>query len=258
VISPVRIQVISINTVREAVRSRLLYTLLFFALIMIGTGVLLSTLSYVERERIVQDVGLASIRLFSAGIAIFVGVGLIHGEVERRTIFTILSKPLSRSEFLLGKYVGLVLTTWLQVAIMGAAFAVVSLAVGAPLDQAHLAALGLIGMELVVLVAVATLFSAFTTPMLASLFSLGFYAIGHLTRDLRDIGAASPSEAIQQVTAVFHRLMPDLESFNYASEAAHGLALAPSDFWLPVVYGSGYVAILLLLAIGIFERRDFL
>ena len=93
---------------REAVRNRVLYVLLFFALVLIGTGVLLSTLSYVERERILQDVGLASIRLFGAAIAIFVGVGLIHKEVERRTIYTILSKPVSRTEFLLGKYAGLV------------------------------------------------------------------------------------------------------------------------------------------------------
>ena len=89
-------------------RSKLLYTLLFFALVLIGAGVLLAALSYVERDRILQDVGLAAIRFFGVAIAIFVGVGLIHKEVDRRTVYTILSKPLSRGEFLLGKYVGLV------------------------------------------------------------------------------------------------------------------------------------------------------
>ncbi len=95
-----------VNTVREAIRHRVLYTLLFFALALIGTGVLLSTLSYVESDRILQDVGFAAIRVFAVAIAIFVGIGLVHREVDRRTIFTILSKPISRSEFLLGKYVG--------------------------------------------------------------------------------------------------------------------------------------------------------
>src|SRR5690606_15726934 len=133
VISPVRVAVIAANTVREAVRSKVLYTLVFFAVLLIGTGVLLSMLTYVEGQRILQSVGLAAIRLFGAAIAIFVGIGLIHREVERRTIFTILSKPVTRSEFLLGKYAGLVVTIWLQVLVMGAAFAAVSLLAGAPL-----------------------------------------------------------------------------------------------------------------------------
>ncbi|MFP6624972.1 MAG: ABC transporter permease subunit, partial [Myxococcota bacterium] len=129
-----RIGTIAENTIREAIRNRLLYTLLFFAVALIGTGVLVSNLSYVEGERILQDVGLAAIRLMSVGIGTFVGVGLIHGEIERRTLYTILSKPVSRVEFLLGKYLGLVLTTWLMLVVMGIAFAGVSLGYGAPLD----------------------------------------------------------------------------------------------------------------------------
>jgi ABC-type transport system involved in multi-copper enzyme maturation permease subunit len=125
-ISPLRVWAIGTNTVREAIRNKLLYTLLFFAIVLIGTGVIVSSISYVESGRILQDVGLASIRLFSVGIAIFVGVGLIHGEVHQRTIYTILSKPVSRAEFLVGKYVGLLLTVWLQLAIMTVAFLVVS------------------------------------------------------------------------------------------------------------------------------------
>ena len=112
-----RIWTIARNTLREAVRNKVLYALLFFAIFIIGTGVVLSGLSYVESERILQDFGFAAIRLFSVAIAIFVGVSLIHREVERRTVYTILSKPISRAEFLLGKYVGLVVTIWMQMAI---------------------------------------------------------------------------------------------------------------------------------------------
>ncbi len=256
-ISLLRIGTIAANTVREAIRSRLLYTLLFFAILLIATGVLVSALSYVERERIVQDMGLSAIRLFSAGIAIFVGVGLIHGEVDRRTIFTILSKPLSRSEFLLGKYLGLVLTTWLQVAIMSAAFALVSLSVGAPLDAGHVAAIGLTCVALMVIVAVATLFSSFTTPMLASLVSVGSYAVGHLTRDLRQCAEQGDLEGLRSVAIWVHRLLPDLESFNLSIEAAHGLPIPATEIWLPVLYGSLYAAALLFLASYLFARRDF-
>jgi Cu-processing system permease protein len=256
-ISPLRVWTLAANTVREAVRNKLLYTLLAFAVVMIATGVLLSTLSYVERERIVQDVGLAAIRLFGVGIAIFVGVGLIHKEVDRRTIQTILSKPVSRAEFLLGKFVGLVLTIWGQVAIMAVAFVAVSWMAGAPVDAGHAKAIGLAAMELMLIVAVATLFSSFTTPMLASLFSVGIYLVGHLTRDLRALGAQSEVESVERVSALLYRVLPDLESFNVTVQAVHGLPIPPAEIWLPALYGLGYSAALLALAVLVFERRDF-
>jgi len=252
-----RIWTIALNTVREAIRNKLLYTLLFFAVFIIATGVLLATLSYAESERILQDFGFAAIRLFSVAIAIFVGVTLIHREVERRTVYTILSKPLSRAEFLLGKFAGLVVTIWMQMAIMVVAFVAVSLATGAPLGLGHLLAFGLTAVELALVVAVATLFSAFTTPILASFFSVGIWIVGNLTRDLRDIGANSSSESVQRATALAHRVFPDLESFNFSLGASHGLAFTAADLWLPLAYGLGYIAVVLVCAIGIFERRDF-
>ncbi|MDP6978649.1 MAG: ABC transporter permease [Myxococcota bacterium] len=252
-----RIWTIGLNTVREAIRNKLLYTLLFFAIVMIGTGVIVGSISYVEGSRILQDVGLASIRLFSTGIAIFVGVGLIHGEVYRRTIYTILSKPVSRAEFLIGKFVGLVMTIWLQLLIMSAAFVVVSLLSGAPVDLGHASALGLIGVELAIVVAVATLFSAFTTPMLASFFTLGIYMMGHLSRDLLQIGANSESASLERITRVIYEVLPDLEMYNLSIQAVHQLPIAASEVWLPVLYGLGYVAAILFAASHIFERRDF-
>jgi ABC-type transport system involved in multi-copper enzyme maturation permease subunit len=252
-----RIWTLAANTVREAIRNKLLYTLLFFALLLIGSASLLATLSYVERDRILQDIGLAAIRFFGVAIAIFVGVGLIHKEVDRRTVYTILSKPLSRAEFLLGKYLGLLLTLWLQMAILVLAFLATSLATGAPLGAVHAAALGLTAVELALVVAIATLFSTFTTPMLASFFSAGLWAVGHLSRELRDLGARSEIGGMQAVTGLLHRALPDLASFDLSVEAAHGLPITASDVWLPVVYGAGYVAILLFCAVALFERRDF-
>jgi ABC-type transport system involved in multi-copper enzyme maturation permease subunit len=252
-----RIWTLAHNTIREAVRNKLMYTLLFFAIALIGTGVLVSTLSYVESERILQDVGLAAIRLMSVGIGVFVGVGLIHGEVERRTIYTILSKPVSRVEFLLGKYVGLVLTTWLMLAVMALAFAAVSVGYGAPLDGGHAIAFGLIAMELVVLVAVATLFSAFTTPMLASLFTVGVYLLGHLSRDLRQLGEQAEMASVRPVAAFLFEVLPDLESFNVAIEAVHQLPIPTEQVLAAVAYGFGYATVLLVIASWLFARRDF-
>ena len=252
-----RIWAIAFNTGREAIRNKLLYTLLFFALAMMIFGTVLSTLSYVERERMVQDFAFASIRLFSVAIAVFVGVGLIHKEVDRRTVYTILSKPLSRTEFLIGKFTGLILIIWLQVAIMASLFAGVSLLMGAPIGFTHFAALSLTAVELAIVVALATLFSSFTTPLLASFFSCGIWLAGHLTRDLRDHGANSSNVLVREGTAWMHRVLPDLESFNLSIEAAHQLPIAASDIWFPALYGAGYVAIILASATLIFERRDF-
>ena len=251
-----RVLTIAWNTGREAVRSKLLYTLLFFALLLICASLALAGISYVERERILQDISLASIRFFAIAISIFVGVGLIHKEVDRRTVYTILSKPLSRGEFLIGKYVGLVATLWLQAAIMVAAFAAVSLLRGAPLGAGHAAAFALLAVELAVVVAIATLFSAFTTPLLATLFAGGVWIAGNLTRNLRDLGADSELGLVRQATALLYGVLPDLSSFNLSIEAVHGLPLTASDVWLPVAYGSAYVAIVLVCAVSIFERRD--
>jgi ABC-type transport system involved in multi-copper enzyme maturation permease subunit len=252
-----RILTIAWNTWREAIRSKLLYTLFFFAMVLILASLILANISYVERNRILQDIAMASIRFFSVAIAIFVGVGLIHREVDRRTVYTILSKPLSRGEFLLGKYFGLVATLWLQAAIMSCVFVVISLFREVPLTDGHAAAFGLLAMELAVVTAIATLFSAFTTPLLASLFAGGVWIAGNLSRNLRDIGIDSDAEIVRQVTALLHRLLPDLASFNLSIEAAHGLPLAASDLWLPVVYGVAYATIVLICAVTVFERRDF-
>jgi Cu-processing system permease protein len=256
VISVQRVAAIAANTFREAIRSKVLYTLVFFAVAMIGTGTLVSYLSYVERDRIMQSVGLSAIRLFGVLIAVFMGVGLVHREVERRTIYTILSRAISRTEFLVGKFVGLVATLGLQVGVMAIAFVAVSLVAGAPLGSVHAVALALAFAELAVVVAIATFFSSFTTPLLASLFTGGIYLVGHVTRDLRELGAQSDAASVERITWLLYRVLPDLESFNLSVQAVHGLPLEPGQIVPPLLYGGLYVALLLALGATILERRD--
>jgi hypothetical protein len=140
---------------------------------------------------------------------------------------------------------------------MVAVFAAVSLGTGAPLTSSHAAVFLLLGVELAVMVAIATFFSAFTTPMLASFFSGGIWVVGNLTRNLRDIGAQSDVESVRMLTLWLHRVMPDLDAFNLTVQAAHGLPLAASDVWLALVYGVSYSAVVLVAAVALFERRDF-
>jgi hypothetical protein len=207
---------IAANTVRESVRSKLLYGLLFFAVLLIGGGAVVATLSYVEGHRILQDVGMGAVRQF----------------------------------------LGLTLTIWLQMVIMGAAFVGVSLATGAPLGASHLIFFVLAAFELALVVGIATFFSAFTTPVLAAFFTTGVWVVGHATRELRDIGARADSALLERTTWLLHRVLPDLESFNLSSEAAHLLPVTTADWVLPAIYGTGYLALVLFAAVAIFERRD--
>ncbi len=252
-----RIRALAANTLLEAIRSKVLFTLLFFALVMIASGLLIGTLSYVDNNRIVQDVGLASIRLFGTAIAIFLGVGLIFKEVERRTIYTILSKPTSRSEFLFGKYCGLVITVWMQVVLMAVVYVIISLISEAPLGFDYVAVIGLLMLELALVVALATLFSAFSTPMLSSMFTLGIVMVGHMSRDLLEIGKKSDVPNMQLITNLMYRVLPDLAAFDLTLHVTHGLEITQRQIVYPLIYGSGYIVLVLLLASLIFSRRDF-
>jgi len=245
------------NTLREAVRNKILFGLLFFALLMIASGMIVSALSYVENARILQDVGLAAIRLFGVAMAIFLGIEVISREVERRTVFSVLAKPISRGTFLLGKYLGLILTLWLQVLLMAVAFALISLLAQAPLGGVHLAFLAMVACELALVGAIATLFSSFTTPLLAAFFTTGLWLVGGLSRELRDIGASSDSAWVEGSTWWLHRVLPDLASFDIAIEAAHGLPVPASQLAWSVVYGTCYATVLLGIAVAIFQRRQF-
>lgn len=254
--SMARIHAIAANTFREAIRNKLLYLLVGFSIVLIGAGVLLATLSYVQVSEILQDVGLAAIRLFGAGIAMFVGAGLVHGEIDRRTIYTILSKPVSRAEFLVGKWAGLTFTVWLQLLLMAVAFAAVSALAGAPIRLEHGAAIALVGLELMVLVAIATLFSCLTTPMLASSYTFGLWLIGHLSRDLYLLGQQSEQSSVLRVTGWLYAVLPDFEVFNKTLEAVYGLPIRGHELVFAGLYAAGYSAVVLLLASSIFARRD--
>jgi ABC-type transport system involved in multi-copper enzyme maturation permease subunit len=252
-----RIFTLAANTFREAIRNKLLYTLLGFSFMMIAFGVALATLSYVESNEILQDMGMGAIRFFSAGIAIFVGIGLVYNEVDRRTIYTILSKPVSRTEFLVGKWAGLTVTMWIQLGLMAVVFSLVSVLAGAPLTLDHGIAIAMIGLELMVLVAIAVFFSAFTTPMLAAFFTIGLWLIGHLSRDLQALGQQSDLDSVSALSTFVFIVMPDFEVFNKTLEAVHGLPIVGSEIGLALVYAVGYTVCTLVLGSMIFSRRDF-
>ncbi|HXG64229.1 MAG TPA: ABC transporter permease [Blastocatellia bacterium] len=257
---PGRVWAIALNTFRESVRDRVLYNLILFVLLLVGASVFIGDLAVDYESKFIADLGLSAMLVFGALIAIFIGVGLVYKEIERRTIYNLLSKPVSRREFIIGKYLGLCMTLLVNSAVMVAATELALLYVNkgfVPLHLAVLPAAYLIYLELALVVAVALMFSSFTTPMLASLFSFAVYVIGHFSGDLRLAARITESEVTRAVLTVLYYLLPNLSNFGFIAEASHG-RIAPAQMVLwATVYAIVYVAILLSAAVVIFERRNF-
>src|ERR1051325_6471878 len=181
-----KIGVIALNTFRESVRDRVLYNLVLFVLILVGASVFISELSVNQETKFIATLGLSSMLVFGALIAIFTGVGLVYKEIDRRTIYNLLSKPVQRYEFIIGKYFGLCLTLLVNSAVMLVAIELALMYVNrgfSSLQRPVLIAGLLIYLELALLVAIALMFSSFSTPALAALFTFALYLIGHFSAD---------------------------------------------------------------------------
>jgi ABC-type transport system involved in multi-copper enzyme maturation permease subunit len=251
------VAVIALNTFKEAVRDRILYLLLFFAATAILFSRVLALLTVGDRMKIIKDVGLASISLFGALMAILIGTGLVYKEIEKRTIFTLISKPIRRSEFLLGKYFGLVLTLAVMLACMGVIFLALVFIQTGTVELKLFAAIYFIFIELILLTAVALLFSCFSTPILSSLFSLAFYLIGHFSWSLETLIKKVRPGLGRTLLRVLAAILPDLETFNIKTEVVHNIPLPASLLLTSTAYGLVYASFVLTLAVLIFRRRDF-
>jgi ABC-type transport system involved in multi-copper enzyme maturation permease subunit len=210
-----------------------------------------------EYEKILRDLGLAAINLFGMMIAVFIGIGLVYKEIDRKTIYTIASKPIHRWQFVAGKYLGLAGTLALEVLIMGIGFALMLKFTGSSGAVESIPAIWLTWIELLVVTAVAVVFSCFSTPTLSALFTLGLILIGRLTAPLKEFAEAGNSESFKDFAGIVYRVIPDLQTFNLRAEAAYGRAWD----WEYVGYATGYglvwSALLLTLAAVIFQFRDF-
>jgi Cu-processing system permease protein len=255
---------------RESVRDRVPYNLVLFAVLLIGSSFFLGQLTAGQDVKIIKDLGLAATGVFGLFIAIFIGIGLVSKEVERRSIYALLAKPISRPQLLLGKYAGLVLTLALNLTVMTVAiYAVLAymtwmspphLKAGwdAPgLDPALLKALFLIFIELALVTAIAVFFSTFSTPLLSAAFTLGFYIVGHFNADLRNFENVVESPVAAWLARALYHVLPDLSAFDVKTQVVHGLPVAPGYLVLTAGYGLLYIGALLMLATVIFSRRDF-
>jgi ABC-type transport system involved in multi-copper enzyme maturation permease subunit len=258
-----RIWAIALNTFREAARIRVLYGILVLVLGSNLLAILLGELSRHEADRVARDLGLAGISLFGSLTAVFLGVFLLYTEVQRRTIHTIVSKPIRRWEFVVGKYVGMVLVLTVLVGVFALAMAAMLVLQGGGVSSGVAKALVLSWFEVLTVAAIAMLFSSFSTPFLSGIFALAMWAIGRLTPDI-EAQARSAAPWIRATTKLALEIVPDVHLFAVSGRTLDGSAVSVhGDFvrWTYVglagAHGLGWIVALLALAALLFHRRDF-
>jgi ABC-type transport system involved in multi-copper enzyme maturation permease subunit len=259
-----RVVALALNTFREAVRDRVLYSLLFFAVLLIVSALALGQLSVHEDARVTLDLGLGGIALFGVLIAIFVGVNLVYKDLDKKTVFALLSKPIYRHEFIVGKFAGMSVTLAVQIAIMTACLCGVLAIEGMGFDSAVLRSVTLTFLEVLVITSIAILFSSFSTPFLSGAFTIGVFIIGRSVPELRELIAKMPEGAGRGITSTLLHVVPDLHLFYVSGSlvdgryvSIHGEYVAWAYVAWAAVYAAGYVMCSLIIASLLFSRRDF-
>ena len=255
-----RIAAIARNAFREAVRDRVLYNLVLFVLMLTAAAIFLGELSGGQERRIIVHLGLSAMLLFGVFISIFVGVGLVYKEIERRTVYAIFSKPVGRGEFLAGKYLGLCLTLLFNVLVMGAGVSLALIYVSRgwdPLVVRIWPHILLIYVELMLMTSVALLFSSFSSPALSALLTFFVFIIGHFSADLKGLAGSMNSTAARWLFAALYYLLPNLGNYSYISAAGYGRVPAWENVTAAILYAAIYISIVLAAATLIFNRRNF-
>ena len=251
-----QIQALAINTFREAVRDKVLHSIFFFAVIGIICSVVLKEITIGDQAKIIRSIGQGGIDIFSAVIAMFLGISLLYKEIEKKTIYTILSKPIPRWIFVVGKYCGLMLTVLSEVVLLSGVYVlVISIQQGFP-DGSFFISLLLLLVELMLLTAWATLFSAYSSPTVATAFILSIFVIGHLADDIWIFGNQSENPMLQQMARYLYWILPNFEALSIREIAVHQENIPWSRFWAAIGYGLSYTAAVLLLAVKVFEKKD--
>ncbi len=253
-----KVLIIARNTFREAVRDRVLYNLVLFVLLLIAGAILLGDLSDGQEARVIVNFGLSAMLVFGVFIAIFVGVGMVYKEIEKRTVFAMFAKPVRRGEFIVGKYLGLCLTLFVNTAIMGVGVSLALLYVkGATLALTIWWAIYLIFLELTVLTAVAIFFSSFSSPALSALFTFFVFLIGHFSTSLKDFAHSIGTPTAKTLFTTLYYILPNFSFFSFIKPAAHGLEPSFGQIGSATLYAAVYSLILITAAILVFSQRNF-
>ncbi len=253
-----RLSAITLNTFREAVRDRVLYNLIVFVLLLVASAPLFGQISIGIERLILVNVGLSAISLFGTIIAILVGIGLVSKEIEKKTLYTILSRPVRRWEFIVGKYFGLLLTLVVNTAFMTVGLYFALLIAGSGWKRADvllLSAIYCIVLQFMMMVAVTLLFSSFSTPIFSAIFAFALFVIGTFAEDLKNFAAMSHGLTHWSATAAVY-LVPNFASLNLISQTAHEQPINGALIAFNTLYALLYSGAVTAAAVLIFERRN--
>lgn len=250
---------IAVNTYRESIRDRTLAVVAVFVGIMLACALLAGYMAVGQERKILLDVGLSSLSFFGLIMAIFLGVGAVRKEIDRRTLNFLLSKPVHRYQFILGKFLGLALTLLILTFLMTLSLTMTEILLvrGVSLDSISFwPAAGLLYFELLIVTGLAMFFAVFSTPALSTVLTVTLFLIGRMSLELKWWGEAASFPIIRWLSRFCYILLPNLANFNFIAEVAHGQTISSDIFWGAVQYAIFYVIFLLLGAIYIFERRN--
>lgn len=251
-----RVGALALSTFRETVRDRIFYLVGVFGFVMLASTAVLSPLTVGAQGKIMADVGLASMNLFGLLVVIFVGTGMVRKEMDKGTILTILSKPVGRREYLLGKFFGLNITLFCMLVVMGLIFLLMTFLAPGSFSLRFIPVFYLTFLELMLINAVAVFFSTCVSPILAAVFTIGAFVVGHLSQSIRDFGEIQGSAFQNGVSTVVYYLIPNLEVFNVRGEVVHGMEVSADLLGMATIYGLGWSALLLLIAGAVFAGRE--
>jgi ABC-type transport system involved in multi-copper enzyme maturation permease subunit len=253
-----RVYYIALNTFREAVRDRVLYNLVAFAVLMCGTAILVGQISFGIEKLVVINLGLTAVSLFGVVISVFIGIGLVSKEIEKRTLYTLLSRPVRRWEFVVGKFVGLVGTLFVNTFFMAIGV------LGAMLYVAHhfekpdgwvLVAVYFIVLQFVIVTALALLFSSFSSPLMSAVFAFSLFIVGAFAEDLRGFAGMTRGITRWIATAAAY-LVPNFSALNVITSVAHEQPVSGQLIFFNTVYALIYATMAICGAVLIFERRN--
>jgi ABC-type transport system involved in multi-copper enzyme maturation permease subunit len=250
-----RIWAVAANTFRETVRERVLYNLVFFAIIMTLSGLLMGQLSIRQDEKIIKDIGLSAMELFGTLIAIFIGVGLVGKEIERRSLHPLLAKPLTRDEFFLGKFAGLGFTLLVNVGVMSLGLALTLAGTRRHVDPQLLKAVFPIYLGLLMVVALALFFSTVTSSALAAVFTVGLVIAGRFSDVIRNMREVAPGTPAWLASFLYYAL-PNFRSFDFKDAVAYGDAVPMAVIGTVTAYAAVYIGLVLLAGLAAFRSRE--
>lgn len=254
---------IALNGFREARRNRVTSVLFVFAFIMVFSTTVSVEFTVATFDRVMTDFGLGVIGLLSPALTLFLGTALIPREIERRTIFMVVARPVSRSAFLVGRYIGNVITVVFLVLVMGALFLLQMQFAGATstyssgIHREHLIALYGLLLEVVLLTAVSFLFAAASSQYVSALSVTCLYFIGHMSEDLYTLAGRSKSDVIRVVGRAIYYLLPNFDRLDFKARATYFDPTSNAELLSTTGYALAYTVLVLIVATRIFERRDF-